>query len=76
MPNSTNATRQARFRDKNKSTQQAMSNLIEAITHALDDGHSGKLADNLPEEEEARIKELTTRLQGVKLVAFKKEERK
>lgn len=44
--------------------------LADALTDALDAGRSFRLADNLPEEPNAKCDELVRRLSGVALVVF------
>jgi len=66
----TNAARQKAYRERHSYSLSNYERLEKAIIDALDSGRAHRLADNLPEELNARCEALVSRLQKVALVVF------
>lgn len=65
-----NAAKQKAYRERREVLATNFDKLAAALTHALDRGRAHKIADNLPEEPNARCRELIARLEEVALVVF------
>lgn len=71
----TAAERQAAYRNRLAVKSTAVEELIKALEGACDRGRCSKFIDNLPEDSEARMRELTRRLEGVRMIACRREDK-